>query len=424
MLNIILIILLVILSAMFSGCETAFSTVNKMRLKNYASQGNQKAKKALDIAESFDKALTAILIGNNIVNIASTSISTVLFTDLFGNKGVGVATAVMTVTVLIFGEILPKTFAKENSEKCAFFFAGPLSALIFILRPFIWFFSMLKNLVSKLYSSSEKTPSVTEDELKFIIDEIEEEGVLEESESELVRSALDFDETVVSEILIPRVKVIGIEINTPVDEIRDLFLTEMYSRLPVYEKNLDNIVGIITQKDFFRMIYENKSDIRNIIQNVVFISEFKLINDALHEMQRSKTHMSVVIDQYGGTKGIITMEDIIEELVGEIYDENDEVVSPLTKISDNTYEASGELTISDMLDELGFPEEYIRTNANTVGGWIMELTGHIPEQDELIQINCFELKILEMNVQKIVRIQIKIITPDFSDDEKSDFEDK
>lgn len=416
MINIILIIILITFSAMFSSCETAFSTVNKMRLKNNAAQGSTKAAKALKIADSFDNSLTTILIGNNIVNIASTSISTVLFTDLFGSKGVGIATVVMTVTVLIFGEILPKTFAKENSEKCAYFFAGPLSVLIVLFTPLTWIFTSIKNLVSKLYSNPDKAPSVTEDELKYIIDEIEEEGVLEESESDLVRSALDFDETVVSEILTPRVKVVGIEINSTVDEIKNVFLTEMYSRLPVYEKTIDNIVGIITQKDFFKMISENRSDIQQIIQDVVYISEFKLINDALHEMQRSKTHMSVILDQYGGTKGIITMEDIIEELVGEIYDENDEIISPVTQISDNVYEASGELSVADMLETLRYPEDYIRTNANTVSGWIMELTGHIPEQGEIIQSDCFEIKILEMNIKKIVKIQITVIKPDFPEE--------
>ena len=415
MINIILIILLVAFSAMFSSCETAFSTVNKMRLKNNADQGSAKAAKALRLAESFDNSLTTILIGNNIVNIASTSISTVLFTDLFGAKGVGIATVVMTVVVLIFGEILPKTFAKENSEKCAYFFARPLSALIVLFTPLSFIFTAIKNTVSKLYSSSEKTPSVTEDELKCIINEIEEEGVLEESESDLVRSALDFDETIVSEILTPRVKVVGVEINSSIEEIKNVFLTEMYSRLPVYEKNIDNIVGIITQKDFFKMISENRSDIQNIIQDVVFISEFKLINDALHEMQRSKTHMSVIIDQYGGTKGIITMEDIIEELVGEIYDENDEITPLMTKISDDVYEASGELTVTEMLETLGYPGNYIATNANTVSGWIMELTGHIPDQGELIQNDCFEIRITEMNGKKISKIQITLIKPDLSD---------
>ncbi len=412
MLNIIIIVFLVAFSAMFSGCETAFSTVNRVRLKNKASQGDTRAGKALRIAENFDDSLTTILIGNNIVNIASTSISTVLFTDLFGSKGIGIATVVMTVVVLIFGEILPKTFAKENSEKCSLFFAGALSALIFIFTPVVFIFTTIKNFVSKLYSDPDKAPSVTEDELHYIIDEIEEEGVLEESESDLVKSALDFDETVVSEILTPRVKIVGVELNTDIEEIKRVFLTEMYSRLPVYEKTIDNIVGIITQKDFFKMIFEGRNDIQKIIQDVIFISEFKPINDALHEMQRSKTHMSVIIDQYGGTKGIITMEDIIEELVGEIYDENDEVISPMTKTADDTFDISGELAVSEMLETLEYPEDYIRTNATTVSGWIMELTGHIPKEGEIIQSDCFEIKIAEMNENKIVKLELKIVRPE------------
>ncbi len=412
MLNVILIVILITLSAMFSSCETAFSTINKVRLKNYASQGNIKAKKVLVITDSFDNALTAILIGNNMVNIASTSISTVLFTDLLGSKGVGIATVVMTVVVLIFGEIMPKSLAKEHSEKFAFLFVEPLSLAITILTPLVFIFTSIKKLTPLLYNGSEKAPTVTEDELKYIIDEIEEEGVLEESESNLVRSALDFDETNVSEILIPRVKVVGIEINMSVDEIKKVFLNEMFSRLPVYEKNLDNIMGIITQKDFFKLISENGNDIRSIVQNVVFISEFKLINDALHEMQRSKTHMSVILDQYGGTKGIITMEDIIEELVGEIYDEDDEIISPINKINENLYEASGELTIDEMLNTLNMPDNFIISNANTVSGWIMEIIGHIPELNEIIQFSCLEIKILEKSVQKIIKIQIKIVQPE------------
>lgn len=412
MLKIILIIVLISLSACFSSCETAFSSVNKVRLKNYAAQGNSKARKALKVSDQFDNALTAILIGNNIVNIASASISTVLFTDLLGAKGVGIATAVMTVIVLIFGEIVPKSLAKQNAEKFAFVFAQPLLLFITIIKPLVFLFSILRKSISNLFSNSEKKPpSVTEDELKYIINEIEEEGVLEESESELVKSALEFDEKIVSEILIPRVKVIGVEISADIEEIKNVFFSEMFSRLPVYEKNLDNILGIITQKDFFKMISEGKTDIREIIQDVVFISQFKPINDALHEMQRSKTHMSVVCDQYGGTKGIITMEDIIEELVGEIYDEDDEIISTVQKTDENTFEVSGELPVDEMLEALGYPENFIESSANTVNGWIMEITGHIPDVGEIIQYNCFEITILEKNEQKIDKIRITLPGP-------------
>ena len=235
MYRIIIILILLALSAFFSACETAFSTVNKIRLKNYAAKGNKKAEKALKIAESFEKALTAILVGNNIVNILSTSISTVLFTEMLGSGGVGAATVVMTVMVLVFGEITPKSFAKSHAEQCTLLFAEPISLVIFILKPVTVIFQVLQN----AFKPKVEQPSVTEDELKYIIDEIQEQGVLEEQESDLVRSALEFDEITVDEILIPRVNVVAIEKNTPFEEIKNLFLTEMYSRLPVYEKNID-----------------------------------------------------------------------------------------------------------------------------------------------------------------------------------------
>lgn len=415
MLNIILIAVLLLFSAFFSSCETAFSSVNKIRLKNYASEGNKRAEQALDIANKFDNALTAILIGNNIVNIASTSISTVLFTKLFGNKGVGIATAVMTVLVLIFGEILPKSYAKENAEKLALLFTPFLRILIVVLKPIIIVFSGLKKIVEKLAGNSEKKPSVTEAELKYIIDEIEEEGVLEEQESDLVRSALEFDEIQVSEILIPRVKVVAVEVNTPVDEIREIFLTEFYSRIPVYEKSIDNIIGIITYKDFFKKVVGQKSDISGIIQEVLHISDLKLISEALKEMQSRKTHMAIVMDQYGGTKGIITMEDIIEELVGEIYDENDEVITTFQKISDNVYEVSGGLSINDMIEKLDINNEIV-TSANTAGGWIMELMGHIPAENETIQTDVFKITVISADEQTVNKIRIELIIPEEDDE--------
>lgn len=247
------------------------------------------------------------------------SLSTLLFVSIFGDSGAGISTAVITILVLIFGEVLPKSYAKRNAEKLALLFAKPLSALVIVLKPAVW----ILNKISSLLSSGEEAPSVTEDELKYMIDEIEEQGVIEEQESELVKSALEFDEISVDEILIPRVKVIGIEIGTSIDEIKEIFTTEMYSRLPVYEKSLDDIIGIITNKAFFKMLVEGGNDIMSIIQEVPHIADCKLISEAMRDMQRSKVHLAVVIDQYGGTKGIVTLEDIIEELVGEIYDEDD-----------------------------------------------------------------------------------------------------
>lgn len=404
--NIIIILLLLVLSALFSSCETAFSSVNKIRLKNYAAKGNKKAEKALKIANKFEDALTAILIGNNIVNILSTSISTVLFTQILGPGGVGVATVVMTVLVLIFGEITPKSFAKSHAEQCALMFAEPLSVFMIILKPIVMIFQVIQ----KLFKPKTEQPSVTEDELKYIIDEIQEQGVLEEQESDLVLSALEFDEITVDEILIPRVNVTAIEKHTPFNEIKEKFLKDMYSRLPVYEKNIDNIVGVITNKSFFRLMNENKEDITEIIQEIIHISDLKLISEALKEMQKSKMHMAVVMDQYGGTKGIITMEDIIEELVGEIYDENDEVISHFIKTGENEYEVSGELSISDMLENLNMPEDIIECSGNSIGGWVMELLGHVAEENETVQSGIFKMTVLSMEDQKILKIRLEIIS--------------
>lgn len=406
--NIVIIIMLLVLSALFSSCKTAFSSVNKIRLKNYAAKGDKRAEKALKIANKFEDALTAILIGNNIVNILSTSISTVLFTQILGPGGVGAATVVMTVLVLVFGEITPKSFAKNHAEQCALMFAEPLSAFMIVLKPVVMVFKVIQ----KLFKPKTEQPSVTEDELKYIIDEIEEQGVLEEQESDLVRSALEFDEITVDEILIPRVNVIAIEKNTPFNEIKEKFLTDMYSRLPVYEKNIDNIIGVITNKSFFRLMNENKENISDIIQEIIHISDLKLISEALKEMQKSKMHMAVVMDQYGGTKGIITLEDIIEELVGEIYDENDEIIAHFVKTGDNEYEVSGELSISDMLENLDMPEDKIECSGNSVGGWIMELLGHVAVENETVQSDIFKMTVLSMEDQKILKIRLEIVPKD------------
>ncbi len=415
--NIIIIVVLLVFSAMFSSSETAFSSVNKIRLKNYAAQGNKRAEKALKVANAFDDALTAILIGNNIVNILSTSISTVLFTQLLGPGGVGVATAVMTVLVLIFGEIMPKSYAKNNAEKCALFFAGFLSVILKIMAPITFIFKQLQKL---FISNDANQPSVTEDELKYIIDEIEEQGVLEEQESDLVRSALEFDEITVDEILIPRVNVTAIERGADIEEIKEKFITDMYSRLPVFEKTIDNIVGVITNKSFFKLINDGGSDIDSIIQDVIHISDLKLISEALREMQKKKMHMAVVMDQYGGTKGIITMEDIIEELVGEIYDENDEIIPNFTKTAENTYEVSGELSIGDMLDNLDLPENTIESSSNSVGGWVMELLGHIASEGETAQSGAFKITVLKTCEQKIQTVRLEISTE--STDEETEAE--
>lgn len=410
-----LVIVMMIFSAFFSGTETAYSSVNKLRLKNYEAQGSKKATKALKLANRFDDVLTAVLIGNNVVNIGTSSVATVIFCDIFGNSGAAVSTAVITVLVLIFCEVLPKSYAKRNAEKIALAFASPLSVLVTMLKPFVW----TLNKMSSVFKG-EEAPTVTEDELKYMIDEIEEEGVIEEQESELMKNVLDFDEITVNDILIPRVKVIGVELTDSIDEIKETFGSEMYSRMPVYEKSLDNIVGIITNKAFFKMLVEEKSDIREIIQEVPHIADTNLISEAMQFMQKSKVHLAVVTDQYGGTKGIVTLEDIIEELVGEIYDEDDEIITNIVKLGDNKYEVVGDTNNDDLLELLELEEAVIDTNYTTVGGWVTDVMEHIPEAGESAETGRFRLTAAEVNENKVEKVIIEVIPKTESDEENDD----
>ena len=414
--KIVLILVMMIFSALFSGTETAYSSVNKLRLKNYEAQGSKKAAKALKLANRFDEVLTAVLIGNNIVNIAASSVGTIVFIDLIGKNGPAVSTVVITVLVLIFCEVLPKSYAKRNAEKLALALANPLSALIGLFKPAVFLLNKLSSAISK----GKEAPSVTEDELKYMIDEIEEQGVIEEQESELVKSALEFDEISVSEILIPRVKVVGVELNSTIDEIKDTFSSEMYSRLPVYEKSLDEIVGIITNKAFFKMLVEGGNDIKSIIQEVPHIADTKLISEAMRDMQRSKVHLAVVTDQYGGTKGIITLEDIIEELVGEIYDEDDEIVNSLLMIAPDKYEVAGDMSVSDMLEMLDLDEDTIDTEYNSVGGWVTDVMEHIPEAGETAETGIFRITAAEVNEQNVEKVIIEVLPSEDENDKEEE----
>ena len=410
--DILIIAILLILSAICSATETAFSSVNHIRLKNYAAEGNKSAKRALDITENFDKALTCILIGNNVVNIASSALATVIFTEKFGSGSVGLATAVMTVLVLIFGEIIPKSLAKENSESFSLFMALPLKIAMTVLSPLIWIFTVIKSGVSKLLGSKTSEPSVTEEELKYIIDEIEDEGVLEEQESELVRSALEFDETAVSQILVPRINIVGVEMNENPETIREIFLETKFSRIPVFDKTIDKIVGILLQSDFYEFYIEGEKDksIKDIITAPIYISETQLISQALRQMQRKKVHMAVVVDQYGGTEGICTLEDIIEELVGEIYDESDEEDTSFVRLSDDTFDISAELSVSDFLERIGADENEIESDMNSMGGYLMEVCGHVPETGERIDAGRYEFTAVMEGEQRIDRIKVRIKT--------------
>lgn len=403
--NFVIILILLFLSACFSGSETAFATVSRIRLKNNAKNGDKKAKSALKVADNYDSVLTAILIGNNIVNILMSSIGTVIATSMFGASGVAVATAIITVIVLIFGEIVPKTIGKNRSEQISYIFAKPLWLWTMLMTPVVWVFNKL----SKLLTPKDEKPSVTEDELKSMIDEIQEEGVLEEHESDLVQNALDFDETTVMEICVPRVNIVAIEKDTPIDKIKKTFLTQNFSRLPVYEKNKDNIIGIITFKDFFRNLENGGKDISGIISDIIRISELQTVSEAFHKMQEEREHFAVVLDQYGGTRGIVTLEDILEELVGEIYDESDVESPELIRLRDNMYRVSGSMRTSDLLEKLNINDKTAAScSAVTVGGLIIELLGHIPRYGESIKCGRMRFRVIEVQDHSVKKLLLRI----------------
>jgi len=416
--RIIIIALLVMLSAFFSASETALTGVNRIRLKHKAENGSANAKKALTLLAKYDRVLTTLLIGNNIVNLAASSVTTVFaITYLRGLGGYDVltATAALAVTVILFGEILPKTLAREHAEGFILAVSGVLRVLLFIFSPVSALIVFLQKGAAKLFSKGGKTVSVTEEELLHIIDEIEDEGVLEEHESLLVRSALEFDETTVGEIITPRVNITAVTLSDGAEKIRSVFVNEGYSRLPVYDKTIDRIVGVITNKDFTKKILMGEQldnfDIRGVMQEILHIPALMKLPEALKLMQKGKMHLAAVVDQYGGTEGIVTLEDILEELVGEIWDEGDEATLPVKFVNSGVFEVGGSLSKNDFnrFFESKNADIEIVSESNTVGGWVYELFGKIPEVGESVASGRVKITVTGMDGKRIGKIRGEII---------------
>ncbi len=405
-----IIIFLTILSAFFSSSETAITSFNRMRLKNKAEDGDKKAAKALEIASNFDKTLSSILIGNTVVNLATTSIVTVLFIDLFGQSGPVLATIFISVIILIFGEILPKSYAKEQADKLILKISSVLSVFIKILYPITVIFLWLRKLINKfLNNNSDSEESITEDELKCMIDEIEHQGGLEKDESELVQMALDFDEITVEEILTPRVDIIAVEKNEDIQNIQKVLLSEKFSRIPVYDKTIDNIVGILLEREFFKnMVLYNNFKMEDNLQKPLFIPQWLKISDVLKELQRHKTHIAIVTDEHGGTMGIVTMEDVLEELVGEIWDEYDEVEQNIIKIDNSTFEVEGSMNVKDMMEYFDISTKHFESEGKTVGGWAMEQLQKILEPGDTFEYKNIAITIKEIVDQRVTKVTIKL----------------
>lgn len=401
--NIIFIIILVVLSAFFSATETAFSSLNKTRLKTLANNGNKKAEKTLELAEGYDRLLTTILIGNNIVNIMSASLMTVICVAFFPIYGASISTVLMTCIVLIFGEVIPKSIAKEIPETFAMYATSFISILMIIFTPINAIFTLLKKLLIKVFKF-ENDDSMTQEELLTIVEEAEQEGDLEEHESDLICAAIEFNDLDVRDVLTPRVDVVAIDIKMSLNEIESIFKESGYSRLPVYENTIDNIVGVIHEKDFFHLFYTKKGTLKSIVTSVVYTNPHFKISTLLRQLQSAKMHMAVVIDEYGGTAGIITLEDILEELVGEIWDEHDEVVEHFHKENENTYSISCDTDLDDMFEFLGIEtkEEY---DIISVGGWVIHQLDKMPAIGDTFDFMNYRFTVSKTGVRKVIEIK-------------------
>lgn len=405
---------MIMLSAFFSASETAFSSVNLIRLRQYAEEGRSGAKKALHVAERFDEALLAILIGNNIVNLASASLATVVATEILhlGASSAAIATGVMTILIIIFGEILPKSYAKENSEQFSLMVGSTYYFLIIIMKPLIKVFMVLKDLVARLYRKNDEEPSVTEDELNVIIDTMEEEGVLQQDEVEMLQSVLDLSETFVKDIMTPRVDVTAVNIHDSNEDIKNVFLEQKYSRIPVYDESRDNIVGILYERDLFSAIIKNGSvedvSVSEIMRDPMYVSYTMRVSDLLTRLQLEKQHLAIVADEYGGTAGVVTMEDVLEELVGEIYDEHDEEEQLIVKKSDILYEVKADIELDELFDimevDIDIPED-----AYSLGSWMYSKIEDIPNIGDLYQYHHLVFTIIEVEDRRIKRVKIEVM---------------
>lgn len=401
--------LLILCSSFFSCIETAFSCVSTARLKNEESKGNKKAKNALFITENFDKALTTILIGNNVVNLGCSSLATVLCMNIFQNFAAAISTGLTTILVLTFGEIIPKCIGKEKSEAVALNTAIILKGLMIVLTPLSFLFIAIKTGALKLLNIRNDSPTVTEDELKYIIEHSENEGVLEEEESEMVQSALEFDEKSAFEVLTPRVDMLALDIDDDFETNKNKILTERYSRVPVYKENLDNILGILYTRDYLEELIDGKTpDIKLLINDAFFTYKSRKLSALMNDLRKNQVNMAIVTDEYGGTLGIVTMEDLIEEIVGEIYDEDEDIEKEYTKLRENCYFVSGDLEFDQLL-ELTDREDFDNdTESHTVGGFIFEHMGKIPKEGDKFEIDGLSFEVYKVEERRIISAIVKV----------------
>ena len=402
-------------SGFFSATETAFTSFNKIRMKTIAQDGNKRASLVLKLEEKYEKLITGILIGNNIVNIALSSIATLYFINLFRSTvenpesiGSTVSTAVVTVAVLIFGEISPKVIARQNPDKFATRVAPIINAFMIILTPLTFIFGAWSKLMVKLFHSKE-TQTMTEEELITIVDEAEEGGALESDEGDLIRSAIEFSDVSAGDILTPRVDICASPKDATVEEIAKAFIENAFSRLPVYGEDLDDIIGILHEKDFFIAYHNNNKTVTKHIQKPVHVSEHIKITDLLQTLKTKKCHMAIVVDEFGGTMGIVTMEDIIEELIGDVFDEHDEVTNDYKELPDGSFNVKCSADLDDFLEKFEILVDDDEDLPQTVNGFIMKELETFPQPGDTFTYKKLKIEIKKIGSKRVEEINVSII---------------
>ena len=423
--QVVALVILVLLSAFFSGTETAFTSFNKTRMKTLAQDGNKKAVAVMKVEEQYEKFLSTILVGNNIVNISASTISTLLFASFVrGNASLAatLSTAVMTVIILIFGEITPKFLGKDFADSYTMHVVGIVRFLMTILTPLTALFSLWRIIMSKIFKS-DPSLSITEDEIITMVEEAQSEGGIDEHEGNLIKSAIEFNDVEVEAILTPRVDIVAVEDDATMDEISDLFHTSGFSRIPVYHDTIDNVIGAIHEKDFFRLVYDGVTDYSSAIHDVMFITENMKISKLLREFQGAKSHIAIVVDEYGGTAGIVTLEDVLEGLVGEIWDEHDEVIENVTKLTDDTYLINCSASMTELEDIYPFDDDVLEENA-TVNGWVLDNLGRIPNIGDTFDFDILSVEVVKTDGRRASEIKLTVHRPEDDEEDEDDGDDE
>ena len=408
--QIILLVILLVGSGFFSASETALMSLSRIKMRHMEEDGVKGAKLVSSLVEDSNRLLTSILIGNNIVNIAATSIATSLFTATLGAQGVAMATGVMTVLVLIFGEITPKTISANNPEKASLVVSKPIKFFVIILTPVVWVFNIITKVIFKLFGvdGNGVKPFITEDELKTMVNVSHEEGLLEIEEREIINNVFEFGDMQAKEAMVQRLDIVAIDMEDSYDEIIELFKTEKLSRMPVYEETIDDIIGTLNIKDIIFLSDEEieNFDIKKYIRDPFFTYEFKKITQLLEEMKKDKSQMAIVVDEYGGTAGLITIEDLVEVIVGDIEDEYDEEEDEIQVINSNEFLVEGSTKISDVNEVLGIELE--SEEFDSIGGYIIGYIKHIPEENEVIEVDGIKFNIESVDKNRIKKIRIML----------------